>query len=1148
MVSRPVAGTLDGIQDICVLGSTNFTSSITGGTWSSSDNTIATIDAATGVVSGLAAGSATMTYTIAGTGGCTNATAIRTVTVTAIPSSGTLNGTQAICVGGTSTFSSTVSGGSWISSDNTIATIDAITGLINGLSAGIATMTYIVTGTGGCADVSSTRAMTVTAPPTAGLLSGPQDICVLGTTTFTTTSTGGTWSSSASAVATINSSTGVVTGVAAGIATMTYTVTGTGSCADATATRTVTVTAPPSAGTLSGTQAICVSGSAVFSSTTPGGSWTSSNSSIASVNSSTGAVTGIAPGTAAMIYIVTGNGGCANASASRTVTITAAPTVGTLSGTQEICVGGITTLSASATGGVWSTSASTVATINSSTGVVTGVAAGIATMTYTVLGIGGCGDATATRRVTVTAPPSAGILSGLQAICIGSTTTLSSSVSAGSWISSNSLIASVNSSTGVVTGVAAGIATMTYTVVGTGGCADATATRTVTVTAPPSAGTLSGLQAICIGATSTLSSSVSGGSWISSDGLIATINSSTGVVAGVAAGIATMTYTVVGTGGCGDATATRTVTVTAPPSAGILNGVQTVCISGTTVFSSTISGGVWTSSDNATATINANSGVVTGVAAGTVTMTYTVAGTGGCAAVSATRTITVNPDNSVGPASSTPILCINTALINITHATTGATGIGNVTGLPNGVSAAWTNNIITISGTPTQAGTFTYSIPLIGGCGLAVAGGTITVRPDNTSSIASSTPTLCINSTLVPITHTTTGATGIGTATGLPNGVTAAWTNNTITITGIPTQSGLFNYFIPLIGGCGLVNASGVIDVASLPIGTITSATNLLCEGGTVSLTATGGVSYQWFLNGGIIVGATGSSIAANQPGTYTANIISSFGCIAPATGSITLQLVLKPVVNFTYDKYCAGFPTLFTDQSNIVNSNVVAYNWSFGQGQGTSTLQNPTNTYNSPGNYSVSLTVTPVVCPALATTFTKIVTIVAPPSNQRYTAINAVENRDLQLNARVFGGAQYGWTPSAGLNSAVILNPIFNYNQQVDYIITITTPIGCIIKDSLLVRIFKEKEIFVPKGFSPNGDGNNDKIFPRLVGVRVLNYFKVFNRWGQLVFQTNVLNEGWDGKYRGVLQPMESYVWMAEGIDIDNNIIKRTGTFLLVR
>ena len=111
-------------------------------------------------------------------------------------------------------------------------------------------------------------------------------------------------------------------------------------------------------------------------------------------------------------------------------------------------------------------------------------------------------------------------------------------------------------------------------------------------------------------------------------------------------------------------------------------------------------------------------------------------------------------------------------------------------------AAAWINDVITISGTPTASGTFNYSIPLTGGCGTVNATGTITVTPDNTVSAASSTPTLCINTALTNITHNTTGATGIGAATGLPAGVTAAWINDVITISGTPTASGTFNYSI----------------------------------------------------------------------------------------------------------------------------------------------------------------------------------------------------------------------------------------------------------------------------------------------------------------------------------------------------------------
>ena len=113
-----------------------------------------------------------------------------------------------------------------------------------------------------------------------------------------------------------------------------------------------------------------------------------------------------------------------------------------------------------------------------------------------------------------------------------------------------------------------------------------TATRTVTVTAAPSAGTLSGTQAICVGGTSTFTSTVTGGAWTSSATGVATINSSTGSIAAISAGIATMTYTVTGSGGCANATATRTVTVTAAPSAGTLSGTQSICVGGTSTFDS----------------------------------------------------------------------------------------------------------------------------------------------------------------------------------------------------------------------------------------------------------------------------------------------------------------------------------------------------------------------------------------------------------------------------------------------------------------------------------------------------------------------------------------------------------------------------------
>jgi uncharacterized protein (TIGR02145 family) len=172
--------------------------------------------------------------------------------------------------------------------------------------------------------------------------------------------------------------------------------------------------------------------------------------------------------------------------------------------------------------------------------------------------------------------------------------------------------------------------------------------------------------------------------------------------------------------------------------------------------------------------------------------------------------------NTVTAASDAPTGCINTPLTPINHLTTGATGIGAATGLPPGVSAAWAANTITISGTPEETGTFNYSIPLTGGKGSAAATGTISIfSVENTVSNASYTPTQCVNTLMPAITHATTGASGIGIPTGLPDGVSASWAFNTITISGTPTAIGTFNYSIPLRGGCGSVFATGTITLTS---------------------------------------------------------------------------------------------------------------------------------------------------------------------------------------------------------------------------------------------------------------------------------------------------------------------------------------------
>jgi len=422
------------------------------------------------------------------------------------------------------------------------------------------------------------------------------------------------------------------------------------------------------------------------------------------------------------------------------------------------------------------------------------------------------------------------------------------------------------------------------------------------------------LSAICQGGTSaamggSVGGSATGGTWTGGAGTWTNAtNPSTATYTADASESGNITLTLTTSGGSfGTTTATKTITVNATNTAGAASSTPTLCINtALTAITHTTTGatGIGAATGlpaGVTAAWASNTITISGTPTANGTFNYSIPLTGGCGSVNATGTITVTAANTAGAASSTPTLCVNTALTNITHITTGATGIGAATGLPAGVTAAWASNTITISGTPTANGTFNYSIPLTGGCGSVNATGTITVTAANTAGTASSNPTLCINTALTNITRTTTGATGIGTATGLPTGVTAAWASNTITINGTPTANGTFNYSIPLTGGCGSVNATGTITVTAantagaasstptLDLNTALTAITHTTTGATGIGAATGlpaGVTAAWASNTITISGTPTAS------GTFNYSIPLTGGCGSiNATGTIIVAL-----------------------------------------------------------------------------------------------------------------------------------------------------------------------------------------------------------------------------------------------------------------
>ena len=146
-------------------------------------------------------------------------------------------------------------------------------------------------------------------------------------------------------------------------------------------------------------------------------------------------------------------------------------------------------------------------------------------------------------------------------------------------------------------------------------------------------------------------------------------------------------------------------------------------------------------------------------------------------------------------------------------------------------------------------------------------------------------------------------------------------------------------------------------------------------------------------------------------------------------------------------------------------------------------------------------------------------------------------------------GGSTYQWIPATGLSNPLIQDPVavLNAPQEVDYIVRVTTSIGCTGTDTVVIKAMAVSDIIVPNAFSPNNDGHNDLLRPILPGIKTLKYFTIFDRWGRQVFTTSNAGVGWDGTLKGQVMETGVYVWMAMGMDIGGRVVERKGTVILV-
>ncbi len=597
------------------------------------------------------------------------------------------------------------------------------------------------------------------------------------------------------------------------------------------------------------------------------------------MNSGSGALVGGVAGSPTITYTL--GTGCFT-----TVTATVNPSPSTISGPASVCVGATINLT-DAGGGTWGSSNTNV-TVNVSSGVVTGVSPGSATITYTLPT-----SCAITTNITINTQPAQP--SGTASVCVGQNSPLTDAITGGTWASSNTLLATVNGS-GAVFGVAAGNPNITYTL--STGCS-----VSVIETVNPLPSAITGVAPVCVGSTIALTDG-GGGIWSSNNTAIATVNSSNGAVTGVLGpNTATITYTLPTS-----CIITSVVTVNVQP-AGITGTTTVVCTGATAtiMLGDATSGGAWSSSNTAQATVSPTGGVVGGVAAGIPNITYTLPA--GCFTI---IPVTVN----TSPATITGTLSVCTGLTTVLNdATTGGTWtsgsttfatIGSNTGIVTGIIAANTSII-----TYTAPNACFVSIPVTVNQTPAPIGGTLIVCAGSPAFLNDITSGGAWSSSTTSV--ATVGSTG--TVTGVAAGISSIFYTTSVgcnasavvTVNPIPNIS---SFTAPTATNvCSGLGSTVTINSTSLGTGTYTVTYNLSAPNIATGLTATlnmGPTNGTFAIPGAALSGIGTTTVTVTS-------ITNSFNCSSNVLANNTVAITTLPLPTvFTVTAsnggaYCAG-------------------------------------------------------------------------------------------------------------------------------------------------------------------------------------------------------------------------------------------------
>lgn len=357
-----------------------------------------------------------------------------------------------------------------------------------------------------------------------------------------------------------------------------------------------------------------------------------------------------------------------------------------------------------------------------------------------------------------------------------------------------------------------------------------------------------------------------------------------------------------------------------------------------------------------------------------------------------------------------------------------------------------------------------------------------------------------------------------------------------------PKESTTYVVSVTDEGGCTNKDSIrvNVLDFITVDAGNDTS----VCRTDTLALNAvSAGLQFKWTPSSGIITSPNLKNPVA-QPDITTTYVVTANLGKCEAKDSVRIKVAPYPEATAGPDvTVCYGNSTPLT--ANITGA---SFTWTPENSLLNSNTLMPVASPVSTTSYILTVLDT-LGCPKPVND-TTVVTVIPPVNAFAGNDTMVVANQPLQLNAA--GGSIYTWSPATGMSDPTIANPVVTLSALYDsvlYKVRVGTPEGCFGEDELKVIVFKtDPDIFIPTAFTPNRDGKNDVLKPLPIGIKAFHYFRIYNRWGQMIFSTSTSGSGWDGTVEGKEQATGTYVFMVQATDFLGRLISKKGTIVLIR